>query len=145
MTGEAPRLGMGIPTSFRCESFQLYGTIHPSRVPGTGVNSGVVLLNPGPTDRAGAHRFSIKLAERLAALGHPVIRFDPRGTGESEGSFGPEFEGKPILQVYDQIERGVWIPDTHAAIDHLVQTTGVSRGVLGGVCGGGITALVSWA
>ena len=138
-------LGIGVPTSFLCDSFRLYGMIHPSRDPNQRPSTGVVMLNPGPTDRAGAHRFSIKLAERFAGMGYPTLRFDPRGTGESEGDWDPGFDGKPILNPYDEVERGVWIPDTHAAIEHLTQASGVSSVVLGGVCGGAITALLAGA
>jgi pimeloyl-ACP methyl ester carboxylesterase len=103
----------------------------------------VVIISPGPTDRAGAHRLSIKLAERFARMGHPVLRFDARGAGESEADWSAGYDGKPILDVYKNVEEGVWVPDTHAAMRHLAEKAGVSRFVLGGVCGGAITALLA--
>ena len=103
------------------------------------------MITPGPTDRAGAHRLSLKVAERFVELGYPCLRFDPRGAGESEGDWGAEYEGKPILDVYNEVEQGVWVPDTLAAIQHLMDKTGVSSIVLGGTCGGAITALLAGA
>lgn len=46
---------------------------------------GVLLVPGAPQTRAGAHRGFVALACALAAAGHPVVRFDRRGLGDSEG------------------------------------------------------------
>jgi pimeloyl-ACP methyl ester carboxylesterase len=105
----------------------------------------VILLNQGPVDRGGSHRLYIKLANRLTRLGIPVLRFDARGVGESEGRWEGEDQGITIPQVYGQIQRGAWKPDAMAAIDFMQRATGVKQVVLGGLCGGAATALFAGA
>jgi len=126
--------------SFDCEGYRLYGTLHTPRQPSSS-GSGVVVLNQGPLDRSGAHRMSIKLAQRWTASGVPVLRFDARGAGESEGTWTEPAEGSPIRLLYKNIEEGAWVPDTHAAVRFLQSETGVQRVLLSGLCGGAATAL----
>jgi pimeloyl-ACP methyl ester carboxylesterase len=104
--------------------------------------TGIILLNPGPTDRNGPHRLYFKLAELFARQGIPTLRFDARGVGESEGEWEAA-EGAPILDIFTQIQEGIWVPDTLAAIDYLIKRTGVQQVILGGLCGGAITALLT--
>ena len=137
------RLDSGTPTTFRCGGFTLYGTLH--RVP-DGVRSreiGIVLINAGPTDRAGPHRLYIKLARRLSAMGYPVLRFDPRGTGESQGYCSAVVETKPMIEFFSIITQGLWVPDTRMAIDHMISQTGCRSVILAGHCGGALTALAA--
>ena len=77
------RLDMGVPVTFECEGARLVGSLHTPH--GRAADLGVILLNQGPIDRTGSHRLYIKLAARLTSLGIPVLRFDARGVGESEG------------------------------------------------------------
>jgi pimeloyl-ACP methyl ester carboxylesterase len=104
--------------------------------------TGIVILNPGPTDRNGPHRLYFKLAELFAREGYPTLRFDARGVGESEGEWETA-EGAPILDIFTKIQEGIWVPDTWAAIDFLIKRTGVQQVILGGLCGGAITALLA--
>lgn len=46
---------------------------------------GVVIVVGGPQYRIGSHRQFVTLARRLARAGHPVLRFDYRGMGDSPG------------------------------------------------------------
>lgn len=65
----------------------------------------VIVVAGGPQYRAGAHRQFVSLARKLADAGHPVLRFDLRGMGDSSGSYlGFEHSA----------------PDIRAAIDGLV-------------------------
>lgn len=146
MTAVRPesRLAAGEPVTFLCEGSRLYGSLHrPSkRLPGA---PGVILLNQGPVDRAGSHRLYIKLTERLTAMGLVVLRFDARGVGESEGAWPQEDVRITVPDIYGHIQRGAWTPDALAAIEFMRREAGVDRVVLGGLCGGAVTAVFAGA
>lgn len=57
--------------------------------------AGVVILNAGAAHRVGPSRLSVMLARRLVALGHPVLRLDLPGLGDS-----PARPGEPDNVVY---------------------------------------------
>ena len=69
--------------SFPCEGAALAATLDGA--PGT---TGLLIVSGGNEIRSGAHRGMAILAERIAAAGHPVFRFDRRGIGDSEGANG---------------------------------------------------------
>lgn len=46
---------------------------------------GLLIVSGGNEVRSGAHRGMARLAAAVAAAGHPVLRFDRRGVGDSEG------------------------------------------------------------
>lgn len=60
---------------------------------------GILIVTGGPQYRVGSHRQFVLLARALAAQGWPVLRFDLRGMGDSEGSArdyraaGPDIAG----------------------------------------------------
>ena len=126
--------------SFPCEGFQLRGSLHRSAGSADG-DTAIVILNQGPLDRSGAHRMSVRYARRWAAHGVPVLRFDARGVGDSEGDWAIPEDGAPIKMLYKNIEEGAWTLDTRAAIDHLCATTSARNIVLVGCCGGAVSAL----
>ena len=66
--------------SFPCEGATLAATL--DEAPGT---TGLLIVSGGNEIRSGAHRGMATLAQRIAAAGHPVFRFDRRGIGDSEG------------------------------------------------------------
>ena len=69
--------------SFSCEGSWLYGILS---LPKEEVASrGVLIVVGGPQYRVGSHRQFTLLARDLAAHGVPVMRFDYRGMGDSEG------------------------------------------------------------
>jgi uncharacterized protein len=71
-----------IPVIFQCDDNNLLGIIHPS----SGIsNLGVLIVVGGPQYRIGSHRQFVLLARMLAENGIPVMRFDYRGMGDSEG------------------------------------------------------------
>lgn len=69
--------------SFACEGAALAATL--DEAPGT---TGLLIVSGGNEIRSGAHRGMAMLAQRVAAAGHPVLRFDRRGIGDSEGTNG---------------------------------------------------------
>jgi exosortase A-associated hydrolase 1 len=66
--------------SFACEGEVLAGTLDEAGGP-----AGLLVVSGGNETRAGAFSGMAELAARLAAAGHPVLRFDRRGTGDSTG------------------------------------------------------------
>ena len=69
--------------SFACEGAAIAATL--DEAPGT---TGLLIVSGGNEIRSGAHRGMAMLGQRVAAAGHPVLRFDRRGIGDSEGTNG---------------------------------------------------------
>lgn len=67
---------------FACGEANLLGVLHPAPA-----RRGVLLVVGGPQYRAGSHRQFLLLARSLAAGGYPVMRFDHRGIGDSDGPY----------------------------------------------------------
>ena len=116
---------------------KLVGTLHAPE-PGTPRRPCVVLLSPGVKMRVGPGRLYVPLTQALTGLGHPVLRFDFFGLGDSEG----ELAETMLADIYNHIEVGRYVDDTLAAIAWL-RAHGHDRFVLGGLCGGAITALLA--
>lgn len=118
------------PLVFTCEGQRLVGVLATPDAGQAQADTGVVVVVGGPQYRAGSHRLFVKLARELASAGHPVLRFDARGMGDSEGDF-PGFEHLT--------------PDIGAAIDTLLaQRPGVQRVVLWGLCDAAAASLLYW-
>lgn len=64
-----------------CAGDALLGTL--DRAPST---RGLLIVSGGNELRIGAHRGMALMAQRLAAAGYPVFRFDRRGIGDSTGA-----------------------------------------------------------
>lgn len=96
------------------------------------LGAGVVLCNPIGEDAVRAHRSFRHLAERLAARGFSVLRFDFRGTGDSA-----EDEADP-----DRVS--AWLEDVGFAINELRARASLSRvSVVGLRLGATLAALVA--
>lgn len=109
---------------FQCRGDWLYGV---ATVPGRPRTRGVIIVVGGPQYRAGSHRQFALLARDLAARGTPVLRFDYRGMGDSQGD----------PRSFDDID-----DDLRAAIDHFTGADyGVGEVVLWGLCDGASAAL----
>ncbi|RFP19478.1 MULTISPECIES: hydrolase 1, exosortase A system-associated [unclassified Duganella] len=67
---------------FPCQDCWLVGVLH---LPERPLPRGVLIVTGGPQYRIGSHRHFVLLAQELAASGIPVMRFDYRGMGDSEG------------------------------------------------------------
>lgn len=118
------------PRVFACGAHRLVGVLSrpaPDNAQAVRGGPGVVIVVGGPQYRAGSHRHFVLLARRLAAAGHPTLRFDVRGMGDSEGE-PPGFENLD--------------DDIAAAIDELCASAGVSQVVLWGLCDGASAALM---
>ena len=89
---------------------------------------GLIVVVGGPQYRVGSHRQFVLLARRLATAGYPVLRFDYRGMGDSEG------EARSFEAVDQDIE---------IAIDMLKQACPDLQGVvLWGLCDGAAASLL---
>jgi exosortase A-associated hydrolase 1/exosortase A-associated hydrolase 2 len=72
------------PILFPCGDAQMVGVLH--RTPQPARRGVVVVVAGGPQYRAGAHRQFVSLARELVEIGMPVLRFDLRGMGDSNGT-----------------------------------------------------------
>ena len=97
-------------------------------VPEAPSRTAVLVIVGGPQYRAGSHRQFVLLARALAGAGYPVLRFDVRGMGDSEG------EPRSFEAVSDDIA---------AAIDSLKRRLPeVEQVALWGLCDGASAALL---
>lgn len=80
-----PMTQQEIPVVFDCQGAELIGMIHaPESIQARGL---LAIVAGGPQYRGGVGRLQVQLARELAASGVPVMRFDYRGLGDSEGEF----------------------------------------------------------
>jgi exosortase A-associated hydrolase 1 len=112
--------------TFDCAKESLMGIL---AVPKTKVAStGVIVIVGGPQYRAGSHRQFVLLSRALAAGGYPVLRFDYRGMGDSNGA----------TRDFNDVSS-----DIGAAIDAMQQhLSSVSEVALWGLCDGASAALL---
>jgi exosortase A-associated hydrolase 1 len=107
--------------SFFSGGSKLYGVIHN---PMPGFHRGILVLG----GRLGGHRRCVLLARFWAEHGVPILRFDYRGTGESEG------ESETIKENHTDIKN---------AIDAFTSNIpGLKEIVIWGLCGEATTALL---
>ncbi len=114
----------------------LWGTLHRPRKSGADLPA-VVLLSPGVKMRVGPGRLYVPLTDMLVEHGFTVLRFDFYGLGDSQG----ELAETMLADVYNHIEVGRFVDDAVAALAWLRKTHGHRRFIVGGLCGGAITAL----
>jgi uncharacterized protein len=108
---------------FDCRGERLAGVLHATEI---ATDIAVVVVVGGPQYRVGSHRQFVHLARAVSRAGYPVLRFDVRGMGDSEGAQRP----------FDSLD-----DDIAAAIDAvLAHASGVSRVVLWGLCDGASAA-----
>ena len=74
---------MRTPLEFACGGDTLFGTLDTA--PG---QTGLLIVSGGNEIRTGAWAGQAQLAARVAAAGHPVLRYDRRGVGDSSGTNG---------------------------------------------------------
>lgn len=68
-------------TTFACAGETLHATLDEATA-----TTGLLIVSGGNELRIGAHRGMASLAQRIAAQGYPVFRFDRRGIGDSTGT-----------------------------------------------------------
>jgi pimeloyl-ACP methyl ester carboxylesterase len=112
---------------FACQGQSLVGIID---VPERPIGRGVLVVGGGPQYRVGSHRHYTLMARLLAPRGIPVMRFDYRGMGDSDGE----------PRSFDAID-----DDIRAAIrEFLLQVPGLQEVVIWGL-GDGATAASLYA
>ncbi|WP_166454585.1 hydrolase 1, exosortase A system-associated [Duganella rivi] len=108
---------------FRCQGCWLIGILH---VPDEPLSRGVLIVTGGPQYRVGSHRQFVLLARHLAEHHVPVMRFDYRGMGDSEGD----------MRDFENIQ-----DDLEAAIGEFFTTMPAMKElVLWGLCDGATAA-----
>jgi len=116
----------------------LFGTYHVPAPPTCAGDVAVVFLNFGQAPRAGMADVAASLAEALAQRGYPTYRIDLPGLGDSPGSL-PE----SLHDFWRAVQDGLHQPWTEEIVKQLAQDHGYESLVLGGLCGGGITAALA--
>jgi pimeloyl-ACP methyl ester carboxylesterase len=96
-----------------------------------------LLLAGGVLPRMGVNRVLVRMADRLAAAGHRVVRVDPHGLGESGGTL----PGEAFFDLLRQVESGAFVDDARLTAQAIAPADAGVPLVLFGTCGGGITAL----
>ncbi len=112
---------------FDCKGETLFGVLSHAVGPAA-ERPGVVIVVGGPQYRAGSHRQFVSLARALARAGHPVLRFDYSGMGDSSGAL------RNFEQVHDDIAAALDAFCSHPA--------GARQVVLWGLCDGASAALL---
>jgi pimeloyl-ACP methyl ester carboxylesterase len=102
---------------------------------------GLVLLPCGLKNRIGPNRFYVELARLLAGAGYWVLRVDPLGLGESDGSV----EAGTIHQIWRTIQNGRFVDDAVLVAETLRTRYPLRHLVVGGICGGALTAQLATA
>lgn len=102
-------------------------------------NIGIILLSPGVKTRVAPHRLYNKMSAQLVEMGYEVFRFDFYGLGDSEG----EIEEELVADLYGSVAVGRYVNDTIDAINWMEKEQGLSRILLGGLCGGAITGMLA--
>jgi exosortase A-associated hydrolase 2 len=111
--------------AFASGEHRLFGVLH---MPADPAGTGVVICAPLFEERKSAHGPLVDLARRFADAGYPVLRFDYRGCGDSEGDLS-------------SFRTDDWIDDIHAAAGFLREASGAHRIALAGLRAGATLAL----
>ena len=112
--------------TFHCRDDTLVGILHESGE--VACDLGVLVVVGGPQYRVGSHRQFVLMARQLALAGFPVLRFDYRGMGDSDGDH----------RTFDAVEE-----DIRVAIDTLLGAVPGLRGiVIFGLCDAASAALM---
>lgn len=113
---------------FECNGFSLFGFIHK---PSIRQKTGFVFSSPFIEEKVRSQRMYVNFARELASKGHPVLRFDYMGYGDSEGLF-------------EQATLETMIRDTLRAVEVLRNRAEIEDVCLfGGRLGGTVAALAS--
>lgn len=116
-----------IPVQFSCQGESLFGILHTAH-DDANTDVGVLFIVGGAQTRIGSHRQFVLLARQIAAQQIPVLRFDYRGMGDSEGE----------TRSFDCIHQ-----DIQAALDcFLLHCPKIKRFVLWGLCDGASAAML---
>ena len=120
--------------------YRLFGTLHDSfpALPQMPQRTGVLWLSFGQQPRSWVGDLGSSIAERLDACGYPTFRFDMPGLGDSPGDIPVYLE-----ELWRDILLGIHEAPLHALCEELVRRYSLKGLVVGGFCGGAVTALYS--
>lgn len=122
---------MEIPVTFKSQRLQIVGMLHmPDRRKGK--VPAVVLFHGFTGTKIEPHRIFVKQARALAKAGIAALRFDFRGSGDSEGEFS-------------NMTLSGELKDARAALDFIRSRPGIDKskiGVLGLSFGGSVASLL---
>ena len=114
---------------FDCAGAQSVGIVSLPDAAGGGASqadTGLLIVVGGPQYRVGSHRLFVRLARHVASKGHPAMRFDYRGMGDSWTD----------LRTFESVD-----DDLRCAIDAFFgQVPSMKRVVLWGLCDGASAA-----
>lgn len=114
---------METPVVFESKGQQVVGMLHLPKKRGRA--PGVLLLHGFTGHKGEAHRMFVKLARCLVARGMGVLRFDFRGSGDSEG----EFEGMTIRSQIADAQEAVRFLGRHKRVNSKrIAVVGLSLG-----------------
>lgn len=123
------------PVCFGVGGAKVKGILHQP-LADSGDFPNVVLIAAGEACRTAF--FYRQLAVEIANRGWNVLRFDPRGIGDSHG----DLDCRVLTEVFSKVEDGVLVSDTEAAIEFMQNECGPRGTVLIGLCGGAITSIL---
>ena len=118
----------------------LRGIVHIPTNGHSGNRIGVNFLNPGIKYRVAPNRLNVKIARHLCDRGYYVLRFDPEGVGESEGELPSDVL---VPDIWEDIQKGRFVKDTIKANEVFIEHYDLGNLIVGGNCGGAITALLA--
>jgi len=131
--------------AFPCGGDACVGVLSVPADPARGRTIGVLVVVGGPQYRVGSHRQFALLARALAAEGYPVLRFDVRGMGDSDG------DARTFEAIGDDVDAAIAVLRAEGRVDRVAlwglcdaATAALMRGTPdAAVCG--IVALNPWA
>lgn len=122
---------------------RLFGTLHDSppslsRSATDCDRTGVLLMSFGQQPRSWVGDLGSSIADRLEERGYPTFRFDMPGLGDSPGTIPVHLE-----ELWRDILSGAHEAPLHALCEDLIQRYSLKGLIVGGFCGGAVTALYS--
>lgn len=119
---------------------RLFGTLHDAQTSaannGKTKRTGILLLSFGQQPRSWVGDLGSSIADRLESAGYPTFRFDMPGLGDTPGEIPVYLE-----ELWRDILLGAHEAPLHALCAELVQRFALNGLVVGGFCGGAVTAL----
>ncbi len=122
------------PLAFKNQGQQLIGILHiPDELKSGMKAPGILMLHGFTGNRTEAHRLFVHVARSLCDSGYVVLRFDFRGSGDSDG----EFEDMTLPGEVSDAERALTFLIRHRCVD------GERVGVIGLSMGGRVAAILT--
>ena len=116
--------------------YTLVGTMHtPSGWPDGPRPIGILMLSFGQQPRSWVGDLGVAVADQVSAAGYPTFRFDMPGLGDSPGELPVHLE-----VLWRSIQEGAHEPMARALVRELRRRFALPGLVVGGFCGGAVTA-----